>query len=186
MSISTSASKPTAPVRLSPESTTLPLMIVLTFVTGVVDSVGYLGLDRVFVGNMTGNIVILGMCDEVPITPEKILKALDLKARGKAPRVGPERLPHVEFPEPTRFPPPWVDPEGRGQGYAQRGLREGHRLVGPVNLVEIVGVDDQCAEAMFEAFEPPGSLRLASSPTSRPCCCTMFRISSRIRWPLPQ
>ena len=39
--------------------------------------------------------------DEVPITPEKILKALDRKAQGKAPRVGPERLPHVEFPEPT-------------------------------------------------------------------------------------
>jgi uncharacterized membrane protein YoaK (UPF0700 family) len=36
-------------------------MIVLTFVTGVVDAVGFLGLDRVFTGNMTGNIVILGM-----------------------------------------------------------------------------------------------------------------------------
>ena len=54
--------------------------------------------------------------DEVPITPEKILKALDRKAQGKAPRVGPERLPHVEFPEPTRVPPPWVDPEGRAAG----------------------------------------------------------------------
>ncbi|TRW81743.1 DUF1275 domain-containing protein [Mycolicibacterium sp. 018/SC-01/001] len=36
-------------------------MVALTFVTGVVDAVGYLGLDRVFTGNMTGNIVILGM-----------------------------------------------------------------------------------------------------------------------------
>ena len=54
--------------------------------------------------------------DEVPITPEKILKALDQKAQGKAPRVGPERLPHVEFPEPTRVPPPWIDPEGRPLG----------------------------------------------------------------------
>lgn len=36
-------------------------MVVLTFVTGLVDAVGYLALDRVFVGNMTGNIVILGM-----------------------------------------------------------------------------------------------------------------------------
>jgi hypothetical protein len=51
--------------------------------------------------------------DEVPITPEKILKALDLKAQGKSPRVGPERLPHVRFPDPVRVPPPWVDPEGR-------------------------------------------------------------------------
>lgn len=36
-------------------------MLALTFSTGVVDAVGYLGLDRVFTGNMTGNVVILGM-----------------------------------------------------------------------------------------------------------------------------
>lgn len=39
----------------------LPLMLALTFATGIVDAVGYLGLDRVFTGNMTGNVVILGM-----------------------------------------------------------------------------------------------------------------------------
>jgi uncharacterized membrane protein YoaK (UPF0700 family) len=39
----------------------LAMMLALTFSTGVVDSVGYLGLDRVFTGNMTGNVVILGM-----------------------------------------------------------------------------------------------------------------------------
>lgn len=37
------------------------LMLALTFSTGVIDAVGYLGLDRVFTGNMTGNVVILGM-----------------------------------------------------------------------------------------------------------------------------
>jgi uncharacterized membrane protein YoaK (UPF0700 family) len=36
-------------------------MLLLTFSPGVVDAVGYLGLDRVFVGNMTGNVVVLGM-----------------------------------------------------------------------------------------------------------------------------
>lgn len=36
-------------------------MLALTFGTGIVDAVGYLGLDRVFTGNMTGNVVILGM-----------------------------------------------------------------------------------------------------------------------------
>ena len=56
-----------------PDSARLALgaTIVLTFVTGVVDAVGYLGLDRVFTGNMTGNIVILGMgvagADELPV-----------------------------------------------------------------------------------------------------------------------
>jgi uncharacterized membrane protein YoaK (UPF0700 family) len=39
----------------------LVLMLLLTFGTGIVDAVGYLGLDRVFTGNMTGNVVILGM-----------------------------------------------------------------------------------------------------------------------------
>lgn len=49
----------------------LILMLALTFSTGVVDAVGYLGFDRVFTGNMTGNVVILGMglagADELPI-----------------------------------------------------------------------------------------------------------------------
>lgn len=43
------------------QRTQLLLMLVLTFVTGLVDAVGYLGLDRIFTGNMTGNLVILGM-----------------------------------------------------------------------------------------------------------------------------
>jgi uncharacterized membrane protein YoaK (UPF0700 family) len=36
-------------------------MLALTFVTGIVDAVGFLALDRVFAGNMTGNIVVLGL-----------------------------------------------------------------------------------------------------------------------------
>lgn len=49
----------------------LMLMLVLTFSTGMIDAVGYLGLDRVFTANMTGNVVILGMAiagaDDLPI-----------------------------------------------------------------------------------------------------------------------
>jgi uncharacterized membrane protein YoaK (UPF0700 family) len=49
----------------------LSLMLALTFSTGIVDAVGYLGLDRVFTGNMTGNVVILGMAlvggDDLPV-----------------------------------------------------------------------------------------------------------------------
>ncbi|MBK1787212.1 YoaK family protein [Prauserella cavernicola] len=36
-------------------------MLALTFSTGIADAVGYLALDKVFTGNMTGNVVILGM-----------------------------------------------------------------------------------------------------------------------------
>lgn len=39
----------------------LVLMLTLTFSTGIIDALGYLGLDRVFTANMTGNVVILGM-----------------------------------------------------------------------------------------------------------------------------
>ena len=46
-------------------------MMVLTMVTGMLDAVGYLGLDRVFTANMTGNVVILGMAlmggDNLPV-----------------------------------------------------------------------------------------------------------------------
>ncbi|MFI7642093.1 YoaK family protein [Nonomuraea sp. NPDC049400] len=36
------------------------LLILLALVTGLVDAISFLGLGRVFVGNMTGNIVFLG------------------------------------------------------------------------------------------------------------------------------
>lgn len=49
----------------------LALMLALTFSTGVVDAIGYLGLDKVFTANMTGNVVILAMGltgqDDLPI-----------------------------------------------------------------------------------------------------------------------
>nr|WP_228373055.1 YoaK family protein [Demequina maris] len=48
-------------MRRNPSSAHLGLMLALTFSTGIIDAVGYLGLDRVFTGNMTGNVVILGM-----------------------------------------------------------------------------------------------------------------------------
>ena len=38
--------------------------------------------------------------DEIPISPEKVVKALDLKRHRRPPRVGPERLPLFAFPEP--------------------------------------------------------------------------------------
>jgi hypothetical protein len=40
--------------------------------------------------------------DEVPITPEKVMRALKDKGRGRDPRFGPEGVPNVEWPEPLR------------------------------------------------------------------------------------
>jgi 4-hydroxybenzoyl-CoA reductase subunit alpha len=50
--------------------------------------------------------------DEVPITPEKIMKALAEKKAGRAPRFGPTHFPHVDWPEALRVPPPWEGGDG--------------------------------------------------------------------------
>ncbi|HEU5320998.1 MAG TPA: molybdopterin cofactor-binding domain-containing protein [Methylomirabilota bacterium] len=39
--------------------------------------------------------------DEVPITPDRVLKGLELKRQGKPARVGPERIPRFTFKEPV-------------------------------------------------------------------------------------
>jgi hypothetical protein len=38
--------------------------------------------------------------DEVPISPDKVVRALELKRMGKPPRIGPEKLPLLTFPAP--------------------------------------------------------------------------------------
>lgn len=49
--------------------------------------------------------------DEVPITPDKILKALDEGAKGREARVGPKEIPKVEWPAPIKVEPPAGAPE---------------------------------------------------------------------------
>jgi 4-hydroxybenzoyl-CoA reductase alpha subunit len=50
--------------------------------------------------------------DEVPITPEKIMKALAEKRAGRDPRYGPSHFPNVDWPEALRVPPPWEGGDG--------------------------------------------------------------------------
>src|ERR1700687_6046323 len=50
--------------------------------------------------------------DEVPITPEKIMKALAEKRAGRAPRFGPSHFPEIRWPEALRVPPPWEGGDG--------------------------------------------------------------------------
>ena len=64
--------------------------------------------------------------DEVPITPEKILKALDAKAAGKAARVGPTRFPSIAWPPPLEVPPPWEGGDGKAverEGFSRAGAK---------------------------------------------------------------
>ena len=51
--------------------------------------------------------------DEVPITPDKVLKALAAKKAGREPRYGPTQFPDVRYPEPLLVPPPWEGGDGR-------------------------------------------------------------------------
>jgi hypothetical protein len=44
--------------------------------------------------------------DEVPVTPEKVLRALESMAKGNAARFGPGAFPAVDFGEPIRVDPP--------------------------------------------------------------------------------
>src|SRR5438128_8098950 len=47
--------------------------------------------------------------DEVPVTPDKILKALESPAK----RFGPKGVPDVRWPDPIRVPTPWEGGTGR-------------------------------------------------------------------------
>ncbi|MCX7170613.1 MAG: molybdopterin-dependent oxidoreductase, partial [Proteobacteria bacterium] len=57
--------------------------------------------------------------DEVPITPDKILRALELKRAGKTPRVGPERFPEVPYPETVFVLPPGEGGDGKESRMAE-------------------------------------------------------------------
>jgi hypothetical protein len=66
--------------------------------------------------------------DEVPITPQKIMKALARKAKGEAAREGPARVPDFAWPDPLVVPPPWAGGDGRAIGderaIGKGGVRE--------------------------------------------------------------
>src|SRR5258708_16359294 len=50
--------------------------------------------------------------DELRITPDKVLRALELKAAGKPARIGPEHFPAVPYPKPMIVAPPWEGGDG--------------------------------------------------------------------------
>jgi 4-hydroxybenzoyl-CoA reductase subunit alpha len=51
--------------------------------------------------------------DEIPVTPDKVLKALELKNSGKNPRVGPEHYPAVPYPRPVFVETPQEGGDGK-------------------------------------------------------------------------
>lgn len=61
--------------------------------------------------------------DEIPITPEKIVRALAAKASGKPPRYGPDSFPSIEWPEALRVTPPAEGGDGNASNQPARRQR---------------------------------------------------------------
>lgn len=51
--------------------------------------------------------------DEVPITPEKVVKALQARASGRPARYGPATFPDVPWPQTLHVRPPWQGGDGK-------------------------------------------------------------------------
>jgi CO/xanthine dehydrogenase Mo-binding subunit len=63
--------------------------------------------------------------DEIPVTPEKIVKALRSKAQGKDGRYGPTAFPSIEYRDPMFILPPWDGGDGRAANqpeYTRKGV----------------------------------------------------------------
>jgi hypothetical protein len=58
--------------------------------------------------------------DQIPVTPEKIVRAMQAKAAGKPARCGPTAFPDVAWPEPLLVAPPWEN----GDGYASNAKKK--------------------------------------------------------------
>jgi 4-hydroxybenzoyl-CoA reductase subunit alpha len=65
--------------------------------------------------------------DECPVHPHRILKALQAKAKGEEPRVGPKAFPEVEFEETLLVPTPAQGGDGRAINDYKDKLRSGMR-----------------------------------------------------------
>jgi hypothetical protein len=51
--------------------------------------------------------------DEVPVTPDKVLKAIRAKAKGQEGRYGPTKFPHCDMPAPIFVPTPAEGGDGK-------------------------------------------------------------------------
>jgi len=101
--------------------TTLEMPEVVTYLIEEPDGAGPFGAKEVGQGPLlpvmpaVANAVFdaVGVrIDEIPITPEKVLRALESSARGTGGRCGPVRFPSIVWPEALRVAPPWEGGDG--------------------------------------------------------------------------
>ncbi|MCM2268661.1 MAG: xanthine dehydrogenase family protein molybdopterin-binding subunit [Thermoanaerobaculia bacterium] len=65
--------------------------------------------------------------DQVPIHPHMVLKALEAKAKGKAPRFGPSSFPDVDFGFTLKVPTPWEGGDGKATNEHEFKLATGRK-----------------------------------------------------------
>ncbi len=61
--------------------------------------------------------------DQIPVTPERILRALQAKAAGKPARSGPAAFPDIAWPTALLVAPPWEGGDGRASNEPERKSR---------------------------------------------------------------
>ena len=109
--------------------TTLEMPDVVTYLVENPDGAGPFGAKEVGQGPLLPIMPALANAvfdavgvrvDEIPVTPEKVLAALDLKRRTGVGRVGPGKFPDVPWPEPAKVPTPWEGGDGRATNEGPR------------------------------------------------------------------
>ncbi len=102
--------------------TSLDMPEIVTELVGVPDPRGPFGAKEVGQGPLLPIMPALANAvydaigvriDEVPITPEKVVKALDAKRAGRPARFGPAAFPDIRWPESLRVTTPWQGGDGR-------------------------------------------------------------------------
>ncbi len=61
--------------------------------------------------------------DQIPITPDTIVRALHARKTGKPARTGPASFPWIDWPEPLLVAPPWEGGDGRASNEPARRSR---------------------------------------------------------------
>jgi 4-hydroxybenzoyl-CoA reductase subunit alpha len=109
--------------------TTLDMPAVTTYLVEDPDGAGPFGAKEVGQGPLlpimpaVANAVFdaVGVrVDEVPVTPEKVLRALDEKAKGRPARVGPKSFPTIAWPDALKVAPPWEGGDGTAKNEKPR------------------------------------------------------------------
>ncbi len=109
--------------------TTLEMPDIVTYLVENPDGAGPFGAKEVGQGPLLPIMPALANAvfdavgvrvDEIPVTPEKILAALDLKRRTGVGRVGPGKFPDVPWSEPAKVPTPWEGGDGRATNEGPR------------------------------------------------------------------